>query len=223
MVNKTSAVILAAGDSGRMGSPKLSLTFSKGVSFMEQNVSQFLLFGCSKVVVVVNHAGMRWIEKQRPRFSGQVVLTSGHVTQETEPAQLPPDGRIVIVVNTQPVCGRFYSLQQGLRYTGTRQAVFVQNVDNPFVRADTLLAMHEVSQRHEGFAWISPRYKGRGGHPILLSARLAQSIRHEMREGLNLKEYLSHEKRTDTGLNDPSILVNINTIEDYMEAGLPML
>ncbi len=219
---QTSAIILAAGDSGRMGTPKLSLMYSEGVSFVEQCVTQFLLFGCCKVVVVINHGGRKWIEQQKPPLLGNLLVANNSSTQTDKHLHIQPGGKIVMVDNAHPERGRFYSLQQGLLHIGKEHVVFVHNVDNPFISQGTLQTIYQASQHDEGFAWISPRYNGRGGHPILLSARLAKAIRHEMTVDVNLKEYLSHEERTAVDLNDPGILKNINSMEDYQASGLPM-
>lgn len=209
-MNQTAAIILAAGGSGRMGVPKLSLDFRLGVSdlsggyhtaigFLEQCVSQFLLFGCSKVIVVVNREGFRWIEDHRPAIGTKACL----------------------VLNSYPERGRLFSLQLGIEKSGKRHGLFIHNVDNPFVSQKVLYSMWEVSREHEDFDYISPRYKGQGGHPIMVSKRVIRPI-IEAPSHENLKQLLSAYARKDVEVHDPNILLNINTMEEYQDAGLPL-
>ena len=193
------AIILAAGQSARIGIPKLSLVFREGVSFLEQCISQFLLFGCSKVVVVVNSEGLRWIEKHKPLIKKKARL----------------------VLNPDPGRGRLFSLQLGIEKAGKRHALFIHNVDNPFVSQKVLQSLWKVSLEQEGFDYVSPRYKGKGGHPIMASNNLAQAILEEPSHE-SLKQILSAFERTTVDVHDPYILTNINTMDEYQKAGLPL-
>ncbi len=204
------AIILAAGDSGRMGVPKLSLDFrmgvpnhadniGSGIGFLEQCISQFLLFGCSKVVVVVNSKGLRWIEKHTPLIKKKARL----------------------VLNPDPGRGRLFSLQLGIEKAGKRHALFIHNVDNPFVSQKVLQSIWEVSLEHNDFDYVSPRYKGQGGHPVMISKQLARTILEEPSDK-SLKQILSAFERTTVEVHGPSILHNINTLEEYGKAGLPL-
>jgi molybdenum cofactor cytidylyltransferase len=193
-----------------MGVPKLSLDFRlgvselsggyfTGVSFLEQCISQFLLFGCSKVVVVVNSEGLQWIHKHKPAIKKKARL----------------------VLNPDPERGRLSSLQLGIQKAGNWSRLFIHNVDNPFVSQKVLHSIREASDENIDFDYISPRYKGQGGHPIMVSKRVIRPI-IEAPSHENLKQVLSAYARTNVEVHDPNILVNINTIEEYQDAGLPL-
>jgi molybdenum cofactor cytidylyltransferase len=183
-----------------MGAPKFSLVYRPGVCFLEQCVSQFHLFGCSKIIVVVNDEGKWWIDSYQPALKN----------------------RTQVVKNPYPERGRLFSVQSGLAECGNAKAVFILNVDNPFVNQATLRLLRDISLKHTGFDYISPRYKGMGGHPIMISERLVGAILKEPAAGTSLKQILSHYKCTDLEVDDPGILININTMADYREAGLPL-
>lgn len=183
-----------------MGVPKFSLDYRPGISFLEQCVSQFHLIGCNKIIVVVNHEGKRWIDSYQPALKNK--------TQ--------------VVENPHPERGRLHSLQSGLLESEKTQAIFIHNVDNPFVNQAVLRRMRDAAREHPGFDYISLRYRGRGGHPILISERLVGAILKEPAAGTSLKQILSHYKRTGLEVDDPGILININTMADYREAGLPL-
>lgn len=193
------AIILAAGHSTRMGLPKLSLAFRQGIIFLEQCVSQFQLFGCSKVVVVVNSEGLQWIDEHKPAIKKKMRL----------------------VLNPDPDRGRLSSLQLGIQKSNIEEGLFIHNVDNPFVSQKMLHHIYTGSYENKEFDYISLRYHGQGGHPLMVSKSLAQAILDEPSyESLN--HILSKYKRTDVAVDDPAILVNINTMEEYQQAGLPL-
>ena len=52
--DETSVIILAAGDSERMGKPKQGLLFSNGKTFLEHLVSVYQRFGVKEVIIVIN-------------------------------------------------------------------------------------------------------------------------------------------------------------------------
>lgn len=194
----------------RIGIPKLSLDFrmrvpnyannnGPGICFLEQCVWQFVLFGCNKVVVVVNSEGLHWIEKHRPALKKKTRL----------------------VVNPNPERGRLFSLQLGIEKSGKRDGLFIHNVDNPFVSQRVLQCIWEASLEHKDFDYISPRYHDRGGHPIMASKKLVRVIL-EKPSHESLKYILSQHHRTDVEVDDPGIHVNINTMEEYRDAGLPL-
>ena len=70
----TSAIILAAGKSERMGYPKFMLRCADGQTFLQKLVSGFLLFGCRQVVVVLNEHEYQKVLLQIPEFPSEVLL-----------------------------------------------------------------------------------------------------------------------------------------------------
>jgi len=112
ILQNSAVVILAAGFSGRMGIPKLSLPFDEKQTFTEKIISTYLTAGCKNIVLVVNRQGNEVLRQQTD------FLTESNVS---------------VVLNTFPQRERFYSLQLGLKLLDGFRAVFVQNIDNPFV------------------------------------------------------------------------------------------
>lgn len=189
MVTKDfSAVILAAGYSQRMGQPKLSLSFGQDRSFLDCCIGAFIDFGCAEVVVVTNKTGIKWIHGR------------------TWPDTMHP------VLNPFPRKGRFVSLQLGLKALGKNQPVFLHNVDNPFVTVEIL----EKLAFYAGHAdYIRPGYAGKHGHPVLISAKIASDIITTKHAGENVREYLAQYTQMLIPVNDPNVLVNINTPDEY--------
>lgn len=189
-MKKPSVLILAAGLSSRMGLEKYALEYSSGVTFLEQIVAQYHQFGCNKIVVVVNPKGKNLI--------GQIKL------------RLPVE--VVIAVNAFPERGRFSSIKTGLMNLPDEDYVFIQNVDNPEITIDLLSALQNNLNEAD---YTFPNFNGKGGHPVLISNKIVKALINEKADDLNLKHFLSRHKKKETEVDDPAVLLNINTAEEY--------
>jgi CTP:molybdopterin cytidylyltransferase MocA len=135
-------LILAAGESSRMGSPKALLEF-RGETFIDRLIRCFSTH-CSPVIVVLGH---------EPE-----VIRAG----VRSPLQA------VFVLNTNYQRGQFSSMQCGLRaVTADAEGVVFAPVDHPNVEAETLAKLIA-----SGALIAIPQYLGRHGHPVLFSRRL---------------------------------------------------
>lgn len=185
-----SAIILAAGKSSRMGSPKFELKFNDEHTFLEEIVFQYKKFGCREIVVVLNEEGIVILEEKQLRISGDAV----------------------IVTNNHPEWERFYSIKLGIENLKKQYPVFIHNVDNPFVNQHVLNALH---QNHEKADYIMPEFKGRGGHPILASENIIFAIKKESKNNLIFSDFLKQFEKLKVKVNEEKILVNINSKDAY--------
>ncbi len=187
-----SALILAAGNSSRMGKPKLSLLCKNDATFIENITKQYQEFGCSKIIIVVNNEGFDFIDK-------------GEIT-------LPPN--IEIIINTKPEKGRSRSIKKGLQYVSSNYC-FIQNIDNPVANYEVL---NKLSKNISDYQLAKPITMGKGGHPILLSKTVIENIKKNDNEiDINFKEFLKSFKIKEVEVNDRTILYNINTSQEYHE------
>ncbi len=185
-----SAIILAAGNSSRMGFPKLALKYSDSQTFIEHITNEYDRFGCADIIVVVNAENHEYLNKHKILFNDKIKL----------------------VINEHPKWHRFYSLKTGVNSLCKKTKVFVHNVDNPFVNQDTLDLLIKHSENAD---YISPEFKGRGGHPILLSEKIVSDLLLVKENQIHLKEFLSHYPKKKVKVVDKNVLVNINTLVDY--------
>jgi len=140
------AIILAAGSSLRMGTPKALLDAGADATFLDRLADVFLDCGCS--VYAVLGADAERIAAATRRAS-----------------------EIVFVLNPNPARGQISSLQCGLRAASRgSKGVFFTPVDAPGVGRDTVLALKSAF----GIAdYVVPVFHGRRGHPVLLRASCA--------------------------------------------------
>ncbi|MCD4697779.1 MAG: NTP transferase domain-containing protein [Bacteroidales bacterium] len=180
-------IILAAGNSERMGKPKHLLPFSEGENFLEHIIRVYQRFVVSDMVIVINDSA------------------------KIQDYQFDEFVKIIVNKNLEP--GRFFSVQLGLKELNNT-SVFIQNIDNPFVNAGLLIKLMEGLNDED---YAVPLYEGRGGHPVLLSQALIEPLINDFNHNSHFNKVLKSFKRKDVIVNDPYIGVNINTPEDYLK------
>ncbi len=188
MLKKYGVLILAAGFSQRMGQPKFLLPAGNSKTFLEKIVENYSTTGAADIVVVVNKNDFRYLET---------------LNLDVKP-----------VINESPEKGRFYSVVRGLENFDEIRDTFIHNADNPFVFDDVLINLANALTKN---SYAVPVYKGKGGHPVLISKEVAERIVAEQNSGYNLKEYLKSFNRINVQANRSGVLVNINTPDDYKD------
>ena len=187
------ALILCAGRSSRMGDFKPLLPLGRD-NFIERIISLYRSVDIEDIVVVCGHEAQRVI----PLLEGLGVtwVTNPHYDR-----------------------GMFSSIQTGVRnLPGQCRAFFLHPADIPFVHPDTLQALIAAFSTGE-MDICRPCYQGKHGHPPLVSLSLAESI-HEFKDEGGMRTLLARyaEKSRDVNCNDPGILMDIDTPEDYERA-----
>ena len=183
------AVILAAGESSRMGTPKALLDAGAGESFLDRLAGTFLDAGCAVYVVLGEHAEA--IERASRR-----------------------GGAVKFVLNPDPSRGQLSSLQCGLRAVGAgMDAIFFTPVDAPAISRETILVLEQMLA---GADFAIPIYEGKRGHPVLMrAARAAEFL--ALGEGASARDIL-HARRAATRfveVPDAAILDDIDDAETY--------
>ena len=186
------AIILAAGASRRMGFPKALLPFSGSRTFLDHLVDVYSSIGCD-VVLVLSPAVSR--------------LARGLARA---PAT-PPPASLRLAINRDPDGDRLSSIRIGLETPAAGSAVFLQDVDRPFVTPPVLRALLERLGPH-GYA--APDLGGRGGHPLLVAPAVAAALRSD-RRSRTLREALAGFERTLVDVGESRCELNINTPELY--------
>ncbi|WP_201094315.1 NTP transferase domain-containing protein [Thiocystis minor] len=188
-------LILAAGRSSRMGSPKALLRFD-GLTALEQNVARMRLAGIDDIRVVIGHDAER--------------IRSAH-----------PDLPVRWIENPQPERGMLSSILTGVAQLRRDEvAMLLQPVDIPLVSPKSLAALLDQWRRQQAPV-IYPVFKHRRGHPPLIALDSVPFGTHWDQPG-GLRVCLHRfdpDRSIEIDVEDPAILVDYDTPADYL-AGL---
>lgn len=195
MTTRVEGILLAAGESRRMGYPKPLLEID-GKTFIEKIVATMLAVVPRLVIVLGAHA-----ERIRPA--------------------IPHDSRIEIAVNPDYSRGQLSSLKIGLGAIQADSAgVIVHLADHPMVLAESFRAIVDSYERTAKPIVIA-RSGRRRGHPVLFdrsvfaelqSAPEGEGARHVVNAHASRLEYVD--------LDDPGINLDLDTPADLARAGL---
>jgi molybdenum cofactor cytidylyltransferase len=105
----------------------------------------------------------------------------------------------------------FTSIQKGCNEVNA-QAFFITPGDCPLVKKETLQLIAE----HKGDVVI-PSFHYKGGHPIKLSKVVKQKIL-ETNPMSNLRVVLNNHEKKYLIVDDPGVLMDMDTPEDYQKA-----
>lgn len=184
-------IILAAGKSIRMKTPKPFLKFDNKLSFIDKIIREYLEFDCKSIIVVINNRHSEW-EDYKLKYKSKNTIS--------------------FIENTHLEYERFYSIQIALDSISDVDYCFIQNADNPFIDNPILKIIYEQKTDK---AYIVPLFNGKGGHPILLNQKAMSVISNEAKKDSNLKFILKSVKRINIEVNNNKVLINVNTKDDY--------
>lgn len=186
---KAGVVILAAGRSERMKEMKAFLPYDENARFIQKILSTYSAWGCSEIVVVTNPEA-----SQRMREAGMVPSS------------------VTIVVNDHMEFERFFSVKLGLGAIRSSSFCFIQDVDNPCIDSQILDLIYEQRSNEK---YVSPVFKGKGGHPVLLNRENMDRICKWKVNSANFKEVLGTFECRTVDMPDDRVLININSPEEY--------
>jgi molybdenum cofactor cytidylyltransferase len=188
-------ILLAAGESRRMGSPKPLLEIN-GETYLA-HLATGMLTAVTRLVIVVG--------AQAERIKSAV----------------PIDRRIAIVENRNFQRGQLSSLKIALTAVApSAPAIMVHLVDHPRVRADTFEKIAEFYQITRKPIIIA-RANGRRGHPILFDRSLFDELHAASNElGARVVVNADPSRVAYLDLADDGILLDLDTPQDVAAAGL---
>ena len=188
------ALILAAGESTRMGEVKALLDWG-GKPLLQHQIDELAAAGCEPVHVVLGHEGQRIKESVRC------------------------DAPCRLVLNAQYMTGRASSVRAGAAtLPDGASAVVIASVDTPSSAA-TVRALIEAWRAGDA-AIVVPRRAGRNGHPALFDGALLPALRavEERHEGLRAVRRAHAQATQFLDLDDPLVGLDLNTPEEYAAA-----
>lgn len=180
-------IILAAGESKRMGFPKI-LAKIDGKCFGD---------------IIIN-------KLQKTHFFAKIIIVLGHNHNIIAP-HFSNKKNVKIIVNQAYKDGPLSSLKCALKYIKNPVSILMWPVDHPLVKLDTLLKMLN-SWKNNINSIIVPSYNFKRGHPVIFDKYFFDELLNaELNLGAKsiLKKFPKHIIHINT--NDTGIIKNINS------------
>jgi len=183
-------VILAGGFSQRAG------TFKPGLLLKEKKI-------------------LHWVIDTMEEFCSRIIIVGGYQLERIEKmTEGYPDVRVVF--NPLYPSGMFGSVKEGVKHTAAPW-LFITPGDVPLVQEFTYRALLDAQTREPDQLVFIPVYRGKKGHPILLSHNIIPQILEEPSDS-TLKHVLRRNPYSAVEVNDEGISIDIDTMEDFDDA-----
>ena len=191
------AIVLAAGESTRMGAPKALLPDGAGRLFITRVLHTYHAAGIADVTIVTG------------ALHGGIVRAVA--------ADAPRGALIRFARNADPSRGQLSSLVTGLDAAAApgAEAALVIPVDVPFVAPRTVAAVVEAFVR-TGAPIVRPARGERHGHPVLFARRLFGELRRaDPSRGAKSVVHAHAGETIDLHVEDEGAFVDVDTRDEY--------
>ena len=188
-----SAILLAAGESKRMGKPKLLLPLGDG-TVLRNTVNNLLSSSVDEIIVVL---GANARETKRV-IAGKAVK---------------------IIINPDYRQGMSTSLISGLKHVSHQaQRIMVALSDQPLIDSKTYNKLIQKSLDSDS-GIVVPTHKSRRGNPIIFDIRYKEELL-QLKGDVGGRELLKHhpDDILEVAVDCEGIYVNLNTMDDYKSA-----
>ncbi|HEY2105106.1 MAG TPA: nucleotidyltransferase family protein [Candidatus Binataceae bacterium] len=189
-------LLLAAGESRRMGYPKPLLRLGDE-SFLSRSAHSMLAVLPRLIIVLGAHA-------ERIR------------------RVIPIDSRIAVVENPRWQAGKLSSLKAGIGAIGAQtDGVMVHLADHPLVQRSTFERVITEFMTGQG-AIVIARYAGKRGHPVIFArSMMVELLDAPEDEGARAVVNRNPSRVVYVDLDDPGVNLDLDTPADLEQAGLP--
>ena len=186
-----SAILLAAGESKRMGKPKLLLPFGRS-TMLEQTIDNLLSSIVDEVIVVLGHKA----DEARGKIAAKPIKIS---------------------VNPGYHRGMSTSIAAGLNLIDERaKAIMLVLADQPLV--DSRVINRLIKQFHAQNKGIAiPVFQGKRGHPIIFTIKYKAELLG-LKGDVGGREVIERhpDDILEVAISSPGITIDIDTPGDYL-------
>jgi len=185
-----SAILLAAGESKRMGKPKQLMPLGKG-TLLEQAVDNLLNSSADETIVVVGYKARE--------ISGRIA-----------------GRRVKVVLNPDYSEGMSTSIIAGLNQADPRsRAVMLAMGDQPLIESRTINLLIEAYNSHDKGIAV-PTHQGRRGHPIIFNIKYKPELL-KLKGDIGGREIIKNHPGDvlEVPVDSDSVITDIDTEEDY--------
>jgi molybdenum cofactor cytidylyltransferase len=192
-----SAILLAAGESRRMGRPKLLLKWG-GSTIIEKSVDTLLASKIDELIVVLGHQAQAILRKLGTR-------------------------RLKAVVNPRYRMGMSTSIRTGIgQVSSTSEALLIALADQPLIERDLIDHLIDTYGRNpQGI--VLPTYKGKRGHPVILNSNRYRGEIETVVGDAGCRPVLEHHPGDilEVPVDSEGVVVDIDSWEHYRSTAAP--
>jgi molybdenum cofactor cytidylyltransferase len=200
------AVILSAGESSRMGSPKALVPF-RGRTFLEHLLDTVRQASSSIKSSATSSAGIGWTR----------VVLGAHVREISDALRLDDE---TVIVNPRWKDGQLSSIQaaiEGLSRLPT-DGLLLFLVDHPLVSAGLVKKLVEVFYETSD-SIVLPTYRGKRGHPVIFARRLyAELLAAPENQGARAVVWAHATEVLEVPTDEEGVVLNLNDPEALRKA-----
>lgn len=188
-----SAILLAAGESKRMGAFKQLLPF-EGKTFVQCAVDNLMASGADEIIVV-----------------------TGHRASDVRAAL--QDRAVIFAHNADYKSGMSTSIKHGIEAVSKdAEAVLIALADQPQIKAEVIRQLIETWKKDRPLILV-PVFDGRNGHPVIFDISLKGEILSvNPREGLR-QVVLAHKDEVLRVEATDAVLIDFDLPQDYNRIG----
>jgi molybdenum cofactor cytidylyltransferase len=194
-------LILAAGDSSRMGRDKALLPWPPPAGGAAPSSETFLSAAIRSLAAATEF----------------VLVVAGKNEAALAPVVYAHGASLV--VNPDPSRGQFSSLQIGLHevLNHGRDGAMVTLVDRPPVTTATIQKLRDAFETADQRTWaVVPEFSGKHGHPYLVGREMMEAFLRVPATSIARDIEHNHQEHIEyVPVDDPLVALNINTPEDY--------
>jgi molybdenum cofactor cytidylyltransferase len=195
-MNRVRVAILAAGESRRMGQPKLCLPWGT-TSILGHILNQWCLAGVEDLLVV-----------HPPDAESSVI-------RELDRLAVPPGQRIPNAAMERGMMGSIVSAARVANPSASHLIIALG--DQPHLELETLRALLEACARRKE-SIIRVVFEGKPAHPLALPARLLPELAATSCATLRGFIGLHDQAVFDLTIRDSGVLLDLDTPDDYVRA-----
>ena len=185
-----SGILLAAGDSKRMGEPKALLPYD-GITFIDSILNKFSEIGCKPIITILGS-------------SAELICQKTQVNA------------FKCFNNPNPEDGQLSSLHIAIKHLPNESKGFILAlVDHPLVELETYQKLYDIAKEKPDNI-IIPEFHGQKGHPVYFGYPFFESILHlPLTDGARVVVHENRDNVIYLPVEDQGILKDIDTPQDY--------
>ncbi len=190
------AIILAAGESSRMGSPKALLQI-QGKTFLEHLIQTIHDAGIEQKIVILGHEAET-------------------IVQSIDSEKIQKDFNVIFLINEDYRKGQLSSIQAAVRgVPKSCDAIMICPIDRPLISLELIKKLIEAYSKSKP-PIVVPIFDAMRGHPIIFSSSLFSELLRAPRDvGARAVVWAHHNEVVEVQTEEEGILLNIDTPELY--------